>query len=63
MDSEYAIKILNAKENIEVLYNGTPVWIESVNDNNTAKVTYLESRRVEDVPVYKLVESSKDNIR
>lgn len=56
MDSNRAKQILNSSENIDVLYNGSPVWLENVKDNNMVEVTYLDTHKKEDVPVYKLVE-------
>lgn len=57
MDTTRAKEILNqTKDNIQVLYNGSPVWIENVNSNNTAEVTDLNNHVKLDAPVNKLVE-------
>lgn len=57
MDNKRASEILNqTKENIQVLYNGSPVWIEDVHANNTAEVTDLNSHTKLEAPVNKLVE-------
>jgi small acid-soluble spore protein H (minor) len=56
LDSSRVKQIIEAPEKIEVLYDGTPVWLENVNNNNTVYVTYIETHKQEDVPVYKLVE-------
>jgi H-type small acid-soluble spore protein len=57
MDNNRAKEILNqTKENIQVLYNGSPVWIEDVNTNNTAQVTDLNNHEIIEAPVNKLVE-------
>jgi len=58
MDSIRAKQIIGASENIQVLYEGSPVWLENVRDNNTAEVTYIENSRREVVPVYKLIENN-----
>ena len=59
MDTKRAKEILNSDgDTIEVLYQGSPVWIEDVKDNNTALVSYIENQRKEEVPVYKLVENT-----
>lgn len=58
MDTERAKQIMSAKNNIEVLYQGSPVWIENVTQSNTAEVTYLETHDRVEVPVYKLVEAN-----
>lgn len=58
MDSARTKMILQSPESIQVLHNGTPVWIENVMDNNTAEITYLDkSDRKDTVPVYLLVEN------
>lgn len=57
MDSIRAKEILNqTRDNIQVLYNGSPVWIENVNSNNTAEVTDLNNHMRLEAPVNKLVE-------
>lgn len=57
MDSIRAKEILNqTKENIQVLYNGSPVWIEDVNNNNMAEITDLNNHNRLEAPVNKLVE-------
>lgn len=49
---------MQSPETIQVLYEGSPVWLENVNDNNTAEITYFENNRKETVAVYKLVENN-----
>lgn len=51
---------MNSKENIEVLYQDIPVWIQNIRDNNTAEVIRLEggNKTAFEVPVYMLVENS-----
>lgn len=57
MDKKRASEILSqTKETIQVLYNGSPVWIEDVNNNNTAEVTDLNTHNRVEAPVSKLVE-------
>jgi H-type small acid-soluble spore protein len=57
MDTKRAKEILNqTRENIQVLYNGTPVWIEGVKSNNTAEVTDINTHAKIEAPVNKLVE-------
>lgn len=57
LDSKRAKEILNqTKDNIQVLYNGSPVWIEDVRDNNVAQVTDINTHNRIDAPVNKLVE-------
>ncbi|MBS3969934.1 MAG: H-type small acid-soluble spore protein [Clostridia bacterium] len=54
-----AEEILNSTRTIEVLYEGEPVWINSLNPNQqTAKVTIGDSNKRIDVHVNELVENS-----
>lgn len=58
MDMKRAKEILeNTGDTIQVLYQGSPVWLEDVKDNNTAIVSFIENHRKEEVPIYKLVEN------
>ncbi len=61
MDIVRARQILNSKETIEVLYDGAPVWINNVGDNNSARVTFLNNKKSTEAPVYKLVEVNPAN--
>jgi len=58
MNFERARQIMISDETIEVLYEGSPVWIESLNpENNTARVRPLDGLgSAREVPVTKLVE-------
>ncbi|MEW5763154.1 MAG: H-type small acid-soluble spore protein [Bacillota bacterium] len=57
MDFTRAQQIIAADETIEVLLNGTPVWIESLDAaNGMATVRPLNGKRVLEVPVARLVE-------
>jgi small acid-soluble spore protein H (minor) len=56
LDAQSARRIIDSKDNIEVLYNGSPVWIQDVN-SNTAKVRFLDSDKVQEVAVGELVEA------
>lgn len=57
MDRTRAKQIIEAEQNIDVLYHGSPVWIEGVSDNNIAEVTALTGRRTRmEVPVTMLTE-------
>jgi H-type small acid-soluble spore protein len=59
MDSTRAKQILNGNSNINVTYQGTPVWIEAVSENNTAEVTQLSGNKSRmQVPVNMLEEKS-----
>ncbi|WP_010248445.1 H-type small acid-soluble spore protein [Acetivibrio cellulolyticus] len=56
MDSNRAKKIMESNGVIEVLYQGSPVWIENVLDNNTVQVSNIQTNDKKDVPAYMLVE-------
>lgn len=59
MDSSRARQILNGTSNINVTYQGTPVWIEAVQENDTAEVTSLSGNKSRmQVPVNMLEEKS-----
>lgn len=59
MDSSRAKQILNGTGNINVTYQGTPVWIEAVQDNGTAEVSSLSGNKSRmQVPVNMLEEKS-----
>jgi H-type small acid-soluble spore protein len=59
LDSIRARQIILAPETVQVLYQGSPVWIENVKSNNLAEVTRLDSTKDKvEVPVYMLVENS-----
>jgi small acid-soluble spore protein, H-type len=60
MDLKRARQIINSEETIEVLHNGTPVWIESLNPENfTATVKPLNDRgSSRQVPLGELEENS-----
>lgn len=56
MDSNRAKQIMESKGVIEVLYQGSPVWIENVLDDNTVQVSNIQTKDKQDVPVSMLVE-------
>jgi small acid-soluble spore protein H (minor) len=57
LDSRRAKQIMQSTDSIQVLHEGSPVWIEKVMENNTAEITHFESKKKEVVPVYMLVEN------
>jgi len=57
LDRRRARQILDSHGVIEVLHNGSPVWIENLRGNN-AEVTYIGTDNRAEIPVDKLVESS-----
>ena len=61
MDSNRAKKIMESKGVIEVLYEGSPVWIENVLDNNTVQVSNIQTNDKQDVPANMLVEKDLPN--
>lgn len=59
MDFNRAQQILNSDQTFNVMYNGSPVWIESLNqDDKSALVKSLNDEgNIQQVPVNKLIES------
>ncbi|MDP4182164.1 MAG: H-type small acid-soluble spore protein [Bacillota bacterium] len=58
MDTNRAKEIISSGDVVQVLYQGSPVWLESVKDNNVAEVITLDRKQKIEVPVYLLVENS-----
>jgi len=55
LDSERARQIVESLGVIEVLYNGSPVWIENIKEN-TAEVSYIDTKNKAEVQVENLIE-------
>lgn len=58
MDLERIKQIMESPDKYEVLYNGSPVWIENVY-HDTANVTVMGTCKTMDVPVADLDEKGK----
>ncbi|MGE5474715.1 MAG: H-type small acid-soluble spore protein [Ignavibacteriales bacterium] len=58
MDASRAKEIMQSPDVIKVLYQGAQVWIQNVNSDNTAEVTYMENGGNFNVPVKLLEESN-----
>jgi len=58
MDNSRAKEIVNSQEMIKVTYDGIPVYIEEVNeDNNIAKIRFLDgSNKIDKVSITNLEE-------
>lgn len=58
MNVERANQIIDSPEKIKVTYQGTPVWIESIDDGNQTARVFPENNPNEEktVPVGELVE-------
>lgn len=58
MNLKRAEEIINSKGVIQVTYNNSPVWIESISrDDSTAHVKFLESDLSMNIPVQYLNEA------
>ncbi|NLU49181.1 MAG: small, acid-soluble spore protein, H family [Syntrophomonadaceae bacterium] len=57
MQTERAREIVDSLGVIEVLHQGSPIWIEQL-DGEFAEIRYLETGRRTRVPVHELVENS-----
>jgi small acid-soluble spore protein H (minor) len=55
LDNERARQIVESLGVIEVLYNGSPVWIENIKEN-IAEVSYIDTNNKAEVQVEKLTE-------
>ena len=58
MDSGRAKEIMESKGIIEVLYQGSPVWIENVMKDNLVEIIDLKTNYKQDVPANMLVEKA-----
>ena len=56
MKRERAEEILHSPDNIYVTYQNVPVWIDEVEEDDTARVRDLNSNLVMEVPVAELTE-------
>lgn len=58
MNVSRAQQIYNSEQSHQVLFNGSPIWIESLNaDNQTARIRPLDGDgKSHEVPVAELVE-------
>ena len=55
LDNERARQIVESLGVIEVLYNGSSVWIENIKEN-TAEISYIDTKNKAEVQVEKLIE-------
>lgn len=60
MDSKRAQEIFHGSKNIEVLYNGAPIWIENISglDGQNAEIRFVSNNKKFQVPVIELNENS-----
>ena len=61
MDSNRAKQIMKSSEPVQVLYEGSPVWLENVKVNNMAEVTRIDNQKRIEVPLYMLMEDGPAN--
>lgn len=60
MYTQRAKEIFESKDNIEVLYESYPVWIESVNlEQSIAEIRFLKDDTRVEVPISSLIETGK----
>ena len=55
-DGEKALEILKSKEKYDVFYDNRPVWIQEVENNNIAKVGFIDGPDEKDVYLKDLYE-------
>jgi H-type small acid-soluble spore protein len=58
LDTQSAIQIVNSPNEIKVLYQGAPVWIQGVN-GSIARIKFLEGDRVDEVSVHELTRADE----
>lgn len=51
MDKNEAKQVIESYGVIEVRYNHSPIWIEQINDDDTAEVTDLDTNIRMEVPI------------
>ena len=58
MNTQRAQEIASSADMAKVTYNGAPIYIQNVNENNeTARIYYLdEPQNEQDVPISSLIE-------
>ena len=62
MDLNRIQKILNNKEKCDIFFEDRPVWIQSLNnDNNTAKIGFVDNFEEKDVFINDLYERNLYN--
>ncbi|GLC29124.1 H-type small acid-soluble spore protein [Clostridium omnivorum] len=53
-----ALEILNSKDNIRVLYENDPIWIESVDtENRKATISIVGTAQTMEVPISSLTDT------
>ena len=56
MDFQRAKEIFESKGIIEVVYQDKPVWIEAINQDQTAQISFFDSELQTEVPIAHLKE-------
>ena len=63
MQAKRASEILNSPDTIEVLYNNSPVWIDSIDESKqVAGIRLLKTGSVLQVPVSELKETGENSL-
>ena len=57
LDDKRAKEIMVSTGIIEVLYQGSAVWIEKLKENNTAIIHHISNNKKEEVQIDSLVEN------
>ena len=56
MEIKRIYEILNNKEKVEIEYNSRPVWIQNLEDSNTARVGFVDNFDEMEVNIRDLIE-------
>lgn len=59
MDASRARMIIQSPDSIQVMHEGSPVWIEKVIDDNSAEITFFGKGKKEIIPLRQLIEDRK----
>ena len=51
--------IIQSPDSIQVMHEGSPVWIEKVIDDNSAEITFFGKGKKEIIPLRQLIEDRK----
>ena len=56
MEIKRIYEILNKKEKVEIEYNSRPVWIQNLEDSDTARVGFIDNFDEMEVNIRDLIE-------
>ena len=63
MEIKRIYEILNNKEKVEIEYNSRPVWIQNLEDSDTARVGFIDNFDEMEVNIRDLIEKKSTLFR